>query len=112
MTDSCRDLAHICESSGVGAEVETQRVPVPDELRREYPDDWLDMALGGGEDYELIVVAPEHVFQQFDETGACKLHEIGRITEPPPETQRPVSARAADGSAISVAKYGWDHFGG
>ena len=106
------DLTHICESSGVGAEVEIDKVPVPDQLKREYPEDWLDLALGGGEDYELVVVAPRQVFQRFDETGACELHEIGRITDQPPETQRPVSARAADGSAISVAKYGWDHFGG
>ena len=53
------DISRICESSGVGAEIEAHRVPVPDELKREYPDDWLDLALGGGEDYELIVVAPE-----------------------------------------------------
>ena len=56
------DLAHVCEASGVGAAVVTHKVPVPDELKREYPDDWLDLALGGGEDYELIVVGPRASF--------------------------------------------------
>ena len=106
------DLAHICESSGVGAAVDTHKVPVPDELRREYPDDWLDLALCGGEDYELIVVGPGQFFQQLDESLARELHVVGRITERPPETQRPVIALAADGTVVSVAKYGWDHFGG
>ena len=106
------DLSHICESSGVGAEIETSKVPAQDELKREYPDDWLDLALGGGEDYELIVVGPRQVFQRLDESLARELQVIGNITDPPPESQRPVIAMAADGSAISVAKYGWDHFGG
>ncbi len=106
------DLAHICESSGVGAEIATHKVPVPDELKREYPEDWLDLALGGGEDYELIVVGPGPVFQELDEALARRLHIVGRITERRPESQQPVTGRAADGSAIAVAKYGWDHFGG
>ena len=105
------DISRICESSGVGAEIEAHRVPVPDELKREYPDDWLDLALGGGEDYELIVVAPEHVFLRLDESGACKLHVIGRISDRPPALQPAVRARGVDGTAIPVAHLGWDHFG-
>ena len=106
------DLSHICESSGVGAEIETSKVPAQGELKREYPDDWLDLALGGGEDYELIIVGPGKVFQQLNESLARELNVIGRITECPPESQRPVIAKAADGTVVSVAKYGWDHFGG
>ena len=105
------DISRICESSGVGAEIEAHRVPVPDELKREYPDDWLDLALGGGEDYELIVVAPEHVFLRLDESGTCKLHVIGRISDRPPALQPAVRASGVDGSAIPVAHLGWDHFG-
>lgn len=106
------DVTRICESSGVDAEIEAHNVPVPDELKREYPEDWLDLALGGGEDYELIVVAPEQTFRGIDESVANKLHVIGKITGPPPESQPSVVAKAADGSTVPVAKYGWDHFGG
>ena len=106
------DLTRICESSGVGAEIETHNVPVPDELKREYPEDWIDLALGGGEDYELIVVAPAQSLQELDDSVAQNLHVIGRITEPPPESQPLVVTKAADGSNVAVAKYGWDHFGG
>lgn len=106
------DLAHICDASGVGADVETHKVPAPDELKREYPEDWLDLALSGGEDYELIIVGPGEAFQRLDETVASELHVIGRIMERPTETQRPVIAKAADGTPVSVATYGWDHFGG
>ena len=106
------DLGHICKASGVGAEVEIHKVPVPDELRGEYPDDWLDLALGGGEDYELIIVGPGQLFQQLDESLARKLSVVGRITERPLESKRAVIAKAADGTVATVEKYGWDHFGG
>ena len=106
------DLTHICEASGFGAEVEIHEVPVPDELKREYPDDWLDVALGGGEDYELLIVGPRQVFQEMDEQQARELHIVGRITERPPDSRQPVIAKAADGTVVSVEKYGWDHFGG
>ena len=106
------DLSMICDSSRVVGELETQEVPAPDELRNEYPEDWLDLALSGGEDYELIAVAPQRVFRRLDEAVASKLHVIGKITDRPPGPQRPVVAKAADGSIFPVARYGWDHFGG
>ncbi len=106
------DLAHVCESSNVGAEIETHRVPAPDELKNEYPEDWLDLALSGGEDYELVAVAPQRVFQGLDEELESNLHVVGKITERPTGPQRTVVAKAADGSTYPVARYGWDHFGG
>jgi thiamine-monophosphate kinase len=47
------DLAHICAESGVGAEIEAARIPISEALRR-FARDPLDMALNGGEDYELL----------------------------------------------------------
>ena len=47
------DLAHICGESGVGAEVEAARIPVSEALTR-FARDPLDMALNGGEDFELL----------------------------------------------------------
>lgn len=46
------DLGHLCEASGVGAEIEAERLPVHP-LAREMPDG-LGLALHGGEDYELL----------------------------------------------------------
>ena len=51
------DLAHICEESGVGAELEAERIPRAsvDKPAREVD---LQVALHGGEDYELLFTAP------------------------------------------------------
>ena len=57
------DLNHIVEQSGVGAEVDLSRVPLSPEFQtwaKEYVSDPLSLALGGGEDYELLFsVSPE-----------------------------------------------------
>ncbi len=57
------DIRHILEESGCGAVIDTRSLPVSDELR-EFCDanglDTRDLALEGGEDYELLfTLAPE-----------------------------------------------------
>src|ERR1700745_3655552 len=47
------DLAHICEESGVGAEISAKAIPRAQEGRKKSPVT-LDLALHGGEDYELL----------------------------------------------------------
>ena len=51
------DLAHVCEESGVGAEIEAAAIPVAVIGRPAQQVD-LRFALHGGEDYELLFTAP------------------------------------------------------
>ncbi|MCK9294608.1 MAG: thiamine-phosphate kinase [Desulfobulbaceae bacterium] len=56
------DLAHICKESGVGAEILAQEVPLAAELRKAAAVlelSPLQLALQGGEDYQLVFSAPE-----------------------------------------------------
>ena len=41
------DLGKMCAASGVGALIDAGCVPGGEELRRTFPDDWTDLALGG-----------------------------------------------------------------
>jgi thiamine-monophosphate kinase len=54
------DLGHLCEASGVGARIWTNLVPVPDvPLEAEVHEvDSLELALHGGEDYQLLFTVP------------------------------------------------------
>ena len=55
------DLGHICKASGVGAIVWAAKIPVvkiPPDLQRLGLDP-LDLALNGGEDYELLFTVPK-----------------------------------------------------
>ena len=58
------DLTHICQESGVGAVIEAEAIPVHPSATRDGPQApstghaALDLALHGGEDYELLFIAP------------------------------------------------------
>lgn len=74
------DLAHICEESGAGAEIEASRIPVSAALRR-FAKDPLAMALHGGEDYELLfTVRPAKLAAVERLSPEFRLTRIGRVT--------------------------------
>jgi thiamine-monophosphate kinase len=55
------DLSRLCKESNVGAVVYAERIPLSNELQKasEYLGlSPLDLALSGGEDYELLFTAP------------------------------------------------------
>jgi thiamine-monophosphate kinase len=58
------DLSRLCKESGVGANIYADKIPISEELRRtsEYLSlSPLDLAVGGGEDYELLFTAPSDI---------------------------------------------------
>ena len=58
------DLRHICEASGVGAKVITDLIPINDMVKAGYREKALEMALGGGEDYELLFTGSSQVINK------------------------------------------------
>jgi thiamine-monophosphate kinase len=74
------DLDHICEESGVGAEVDASRIPISSALRR-FSKDPLAPALDGGEDFELLfTVRPANLAAVRKLSSRFKLTMIGRVT--------------------------------
>lgn len=55
-----RDLAHLCEESGVGAVIDATRIPIHDDARQ-LAGDPLDHALHDGEDHELCFTSPDRI---------------------------------------------------
>jgi thiamine-monophosphate kinase len=106
------DLRHLLESSQVGAMIEAAALPLSAPFRRalEAEPALLELALAGGEDYELLfTVAPE---READLAALAKSAELpvtrlGRITGP--EAGLTVLDRA--GHPIRTRKAGYDHFG-
>ncbi len=102
------DLARLCAASGAGAIVET--VPVHAAARavaEATNDDAEAWALGGGEDYELLVAVEKRAFRhlagRFEAHTGRRLIAVGRITAEP-------GLRRADGTPIAPS--GWDHLRG
>lgn len=76
------DLRHILKASGRGAVVDINAVPVSDELKRTcrlIGADPLDLAISGGEDYELLFT----ISREAEKTLKVKHFTIGEITAAP-----------------------------
>jgi len=107
-----KDLSRLCRESGVGAAVSLADVPVAsalEELRRIVPVDPLELALHGGEDYELLATLPGEgvaaAARMLRERLGAPLTDIGEIREAPG-----LVAVGADGSEQPLPSEGWDHF--
>ena len=107
-----QDLSRLCEASGVGAEISADRLPLSPELQAlagQLRLDPLQLALHGGEDYELLFavrqeVPPEKLKALQRETGT-PLTEIGRIL---PAEEGLWLQRS--GKRARLEPRGWDHF--
>jgi thiamine-monophosphate kinase len=78
------DLPKICDASEVHAELTEERLPVPHAVRWGFKD-WFDLALRGGEDFELLFTCAPDVFAQverlFQRCGCPPPIQIGQILE-------------------------------
>jgi thiamine-monophosphate kinase len=94
------DLAHLCEESGVSAEVDAALLPLA-------AGAGLAQALHGGEDYELLFTAPPTARLPRAIAGV-PLTRIGRITKP--RRGQPAVALLTSEGAQVLEPQGWEHF--
>jgi thiamine-monophosphate kinase len=99
------DVRRVCEASGVGCRVDLDLLPVSEDTRRLAASLGQDpgvLAATGGEDYELLVSAPEQVLKTLAETVDVPVTAIGEVTG------SGVDFRRGDDTVEDLS--GWDHF--
>lgn len=102
------DLGHLCESSGLRAEVEAGAIPVHAFPFENGGDDPLARALHGGEDYELLFTAgPETAIPRS--IAGVKTTRIGRML-PVRRGEPTVMLVGLDGRRKPLKAMGWEHF--
>jgi thiamine-monophosphate kinase len=106
------DTGHLCRASGVGAKIEVDLVPIHPLTRQAFPKECLDLALAGGEDYELLFTAGKDnmvnvkaMLEALPGAADCPVTVIGEITGEPG-----VSLLRSDGRSYQAKGQGWDHF--
>jgi len=99
------DLEHICEESSSGAEIELNRVPISAELSSvsERP---LDLALHGGEDYQLLFAVPSEKEKQVSNLfNKFRITKIGRII-----SGKDIFIKSKNGTRKLLEIKGYQHF--
>jgi thiamine-monophosphate kinase len=102
------DLAHLCEASGVAAEIDASVLPLHVLAEKLSPKARMHGALHGGEDYELLFTARAST-RVPRSIGGVAVTRIGRIV-----SQRSGAAQVslidADGQRTALDAKGWEHF--
>jgi thiamine-monophosphate kinase len=94
------DLAHICEESRVSALIDAQAIPLAQGTT-------LDLALHGGEDYELLFTASSKI-KVPREIAGVRVTEVGEIQRK--AAGSPVRIRDRAGHVTALNPAGWQHF--
>jgi thiamine-monophosphate kinase len=97
------DLAHLCEESGVGAEVEAELIPRASVGKPAREVD-IEFALHGGEDYELLFTAPA-TRRVPSRMAGVPITQIGHITR-----RRKILLMDRAGIRRELQPRGWEHF--
>ncbi len=100
------DLSRVLHASGVGAEIEYEKIPVSARFRkscRQLGFEEKDLVLAGGEDYELLFTVSSARERRLHKTGMAYFL-IGRIAKGHRLLVR------EQGRPLQVHSYGFDHF--
>ena len=106
------DLNHVCQESGVGAQIDETMIPISSQYKaftRQRGHDPTQMALRGGEDYELLFTVPARYRTKFTRLVKQKnLHitKIGIIQS----KKDGIRLKLANGTFRPILVNSYDHF--
>jgi len=101
------DLTHVCEASKVSAQIKLEQLPIHTLSKANFPN-YLDLALYGGEDYELLFTASKATIDQVRKTLSCPITVIGNITKE--DISDRVTLLDSKENPIPYDRSGWEHF--
>ena len=101
------DLGHICQASQLGARLEADSVPIDPAVRASFVDRALELALSGGEDYELLFTASAEVIDKTSRAAKCPITVIGDMVA---NKENRVALFDRQGNPFELSEGGWEHF--
>jgi len=98
-----QDITRMCKSSNVGAKIEVSKIPIHKYLKKAFPNNWLNYAMNGGEDYELLFTGPSDLIKKISEKSKTKITVIGEIT-------KSKKIEIINKTNLKVLEKKWEHF--
>lgn len=103
------DLPRLCAASGVGARLEAAKIPavrLPNQVSAKLGTDPLDLALHGGDDYELLFTVPQRKLQRLPRSfRGIPITAIGEVTH-----EKELLLLDRIGREVLLLNRGWDPF--
>lgn len=106
------DLPKILDASGVSALIDEEDLPVIAAVRALFPESFHELALHGGEDYELLFTMPPDAFAPLMDAArdqGISVTEIGKIIAMDGH-HPPLRVRRHDGTIEPLPSGAFDHF--
>lgn len=107
------EIRHICELSKVGAEIKVDSIPVAsgvEEVARLVGKDASNLALYGGEDFELVFTASESdwpkIKEEIETETGTKITVVGEIVD----AKEGIFLAGPNDKRTVLASYGYEHF--
>lgn len=106
-----QDLAHITRASGVAAEIWIDKLPISPSVKGMLPEDKaIELALIGGEDYELLFTVPEEKKAYLEQNATAMGVEFCRIGQIKGNSTETVLLKDGEPYAMPT-RQGFQHFG-
>jgi thiamine-monophosphate kinase len=106
------DLHHLCQESSLHAEIEAAAIPIHSMAQLAQAARWapsaLELALHGGEDYELLFTANPRTKIPKQSNGVA-IHPIGKML-PQKRSQPTATLLSPDQTRRELKPQGWQHF--
>lgn len=100
-----QDLGHILKASQVGAQIQLDQLPISKALRTLAQEKQWQLALAGGDDYELcFTISPQDYKKLLQQKYAVNITNIGQIT------QQTALTFVQNGVDHSLQFHGYQHF--
>ena len=106
------DLPKILAASRVAARLNEAAIPVAAAVQALFPGEWMDFALRGGEDYELLFTAPRRSWDAIERgvgQAGGTVTDIGEVVSRGLDWPR-IELEGLDGSRRAVSVGAFDHF--
>jgi len=101
------DLKQICKQSQVSARIEIDRLPIEPTVKANFGEKSLELALSGGEDYELLFTASTEAIEKIKRAAPCPVTAIGEIIA---DKKKGVMLVDSKGKPFNPGRAGWEHF--
>ncbi len=102
------DLSKLLAASGVGGDIQTERLPISPAMRRQCTNEQaLQWALTAGEDYELCFTASHSARPVIERmsTSICGVHRLGSVNQEPG-----LKIWGVNGKLLRTPTLGFQHF--